>query len=459
MKILVISRNAWNDSANNTLSNIFKDFHNDEFANIFCRDEVPSNNICFKYYKISERILIAKILSKFFLVKSNKKSENKISSQISDRKIYSIFRNYRFTIFLWIREIIWKSSIWKNDELINFINDFRPEIIYSDAYDTIYTYDIALYAMNISKAPLVLFHSDDHASFHKFSLSPLYWINRILVRKKIGEISHLAKKNYFIINGLGLLYNKIFKIKPYILTKCYDFNDENNLSKESTQLPVKLLYAGNLIYGRYKSLKLLADVINEINAKDNKFTLNIYTNTILSKKEKDKLSSCNGVFFHGSTSFDNVQKLIKESDIVIHVESLELKQKLITAYSFSTKIVDYLHNKKCILAIGWSKSLSIKYISENSIGITASNKEEILKSLNLIYNNLDIINTKGIDAFNYGKIHHNSNIILNDFKKDLVDISKSYWSDSNLKHSSQGFSEKDGVLHTAQEKPPTNHQQ
>ena len=56
MKILVITRNAWDDTnaIGNTVSNFFEHFDNCEFANIYFRASSPNNKICKRYYRTTE---------------------------------------------------------------------------------------------------------------------------------------------------------------------------------------------------------------------------------------------------------------------------------------------------------------------------------------------------------------------------------------------------------------------
>ncbi|MBC8643940.1 hypothetical protein H9W95_07420 [Flavobacterium lindanitolerans] len=65
-KVLVISRDSRNDTNNsgNTLSNLFQNWDAENIANIYCRDEIPNNKICSDYFKISESLLLKKLLRK-----------------------------------------------------------------------------------------------------------------------------------------------------------------------------------------------------------------------------------------------------------------------------------------------------------------------------------------------------------------------------------------------------------
>ena len=46
LKVLLVSRNAWDNKAGNTCSNFFQEFKPDQLAQVFCRDELPDNELC-----------------------------------------------------------------------------------------------------------------------------------------------------------------------------------------------------------------------------------------------------------------------------------------------------------------------------------------------------------------------------------------------------------------------------
>ena len=77
MKILVISRNAWDDTnaIGNTLSNFFKGIENVEFASVYFRSSKPANNMCKTYYHTTEIEVIKKWFSSARIGKQFKLSE------------------------------------------------------------------------------------------------------------------------------------------------------------------------------------------------------------------------------------------------------------------------------------------------------------------------------------------------------------------------------------------------
>jgi hypothetical protein len=114
----------------------------------------------------------------------------------------------------------------------------------------------------------------------------------------------------------------------------------------------------------------LADLAENIVVYNNKqskirFQLEIYTQTAVTKEMKNLLHDSKQVFLLGKVSMEELDLIYDKSDILLHVESFDLKQKLITRLSFSTKIIDLVHSGRTILAICWSESSPFKYLNNN----------------------------------------------------------------------------------------------
>lgn len=427
LKVLVISRNAWDNKAGNTLSNFFQEFMPDQLAQIYCRDELPDNELCENYYCISEKALIKSIFTRQnagTVITKSEIAENTKLQQAAEAgtKFYNVFRHYRFTMLLWFRELIWLFGKWKNKELEGFIRDFNPDVIYTDAYDTFYTYRILNYAQKVAKVPYVMFHCDDQLTYRKFSLSPLFWINRYLLRQHVIKSIKKAAINYCIIDEQQKVYNSIVPANYKILNKCADFNREYKGSV--VHKPIRMLYAGNLHLGRWKTLQKLAEAIKIINTEEEKIILDIYTGKSVSEKKLNKIKVHSSITIHDFVPYKQLFEIQKESDILLHVESFDLKERLITYLSFSTKIVDFFELGKCIVTIGWEKSAPLKYLKGKGVATIITNLNDLQMTLNSLINKPEAISYFGEKAWNCGKQYHQKSIILESFENDLVKLIK-----------------------------------
>jgi hypothetical protein len=112
----------------------------------------------------------------------------------------------------------------------------------------------------------------------------------------------------------------------------------------------------------------LADLAENIVVYNNKqskirFQLEIYTQTAVTKEMKNLLHDSKQVFLLGKVSMEELDLIYDKSDILLHVESFDLKQKLITRLSFSTKIIDLVHSGRTLLFKYLKGELSLQQIA------------------------------------------------------------------------------------------------
>lgn len=395
--LLLITRNAWSNdiSTGNTMSNFFSNWKY-PISNLYCRDEKIKNDICEKYYRITERELINTFLSKktvgtkiFHSFSEEEKASLEIEeNMIREQKKYDFFRTHRLQIFLWGRELIWKNGKWKNFKLDEFLDEISPNIIMMPLYDCFYMYDILLYIYERTKAKIVIYTGDDMYTFRQLSLSPLRWLDLFLRRKKIRKVIKLSSMLFCLSEKQSLEYSKIFGKRFLNIPKYAQI--EERREQEKINFPIIMLYTGNIILGRYKVLGKIGEVIEKINKKEEKIQLHIYTGNQLTKGMKKTLNK-KGVFFHGKISSQEVKKRQEEADVLVHVEDFSYRNRMKVRLSFSTKIVDYMGKGKAIFAVGPKDVASIDYLLNKDAAIVATNNIEVECKLKKIVSDPQIL--------------------------------------------------------------------
>lgn len=426
-RILLISRSSWSNSNSigNTFSSIFKGWDENCISNIYCRSNFPENEICKKYFSISDGRLLKSIYKKGFsagmpIERSNDSNVLIRKEQKREKKLYDFFKVNRLIIFLWFQELLWYFGRWKNKKLDDFLIENDPEIIFFPVFQSIYAHRLLWYVKKKTNAKIILFHADDFVTMKQFSLSPLFWINRIICKKVISKSVRMADLNYCITEKQSNEYDKIFKIQSSILYKFDDFKEE--FSESSINSPIKLVYTGNVNLGRWKTLSEIGKTLKRINAKEITATLDVYTLSPLTKEMEKELNDNESIFLRGSLSSNEVEKVQKEADVLIHVESFSLKEKLQVRLSFSTKIVDYFNRGKCIFAVGWKEAASIDYLIKNDAAVVAIDKSEIDIKLKELISNPKMILEYGEKAWNCGVRNHQIHDIQSKLFEDLARI-------------------------------------
>jgi hypothetical protein len=431
-KILIISRNGWrnDNSTGNTLSNFFSKWDKDKIANLYCRAEIPSNNLCGTYFQITEKALINNLLKrkpvgkKFYLKNINDNDslkKNASDDAESEKRLYDYFRSKRFSVLLFMREVLWKLARWDNKEFKSYLDEVKPEIIYMHAHDSFYMHDIFQKAQKYTGAKANLFFSDDTCSYRQFSLSPLFWLRRVCFRRKLKKSVSVCNKTFGTSDKICEVYEKIFNRKISPLYKAINFETKNEIKEYKLNEPLKMLYSGGILAGRWQTLAEIGSALKNINSGGIKIQLFVYTPDRITKGMMKKLDIKDSVFLMGSVGSEEIRNIQKMSDILVHVESLGLKNKLITHLSFSTKIVDYFESGKCIFAVGWEEAASIDYLKRHDAAVVVNDFKKIEESIIMLIKNKNLINEYGQKALKCGFENHQSEKILKNFYETLID--------------------------------------
>ena len=426
MKVLVISAEVWRNDKNggNVLSNIFGDTGY-EFAQIYCNPGNPSNHLCKRYYQMTDSMMINAILRKrkpgrLINYQEFPCDENEIVEEKAEQEnhsFYDFFRNHRLEIFYIIRSIIWKLAKWDTHELHEFIESYKPDIIFAPCYASHEILAIDRLVKQVANVPMISYISDDNYGLKQFRLSPLYWINRFILRRNMRKTFKMYDLVYTMTEEQKQEYEKALNCKMKILRKSGDFKAVPE--KKDVNRPIRMIYAGGIYVGRWKTLAKIADAIRKINKGGIKVVLDIYTGNTLTERQKVLLNDGINCTVHKSITLDKLKNEYAKSDIALHVESFELKYKLLSRISFSTKIIDCLSSGCATMAICWNKHSGYIYLKKHDIAICVDSTKKIPEAIrNLVLNPSQIIEYAE-KARIFGEKNHQQEDIKKEFMNDL----------------------------------------
>jgi len=429
LKILVLSNSEWDDgnSFGSSFSNILGNNSQLELANIYCRSGMPNTTVCNQFFQITDKVLIKNLLNPQNppgLIIEQSSSSTNTPDVLSNKQLswHNFMRKKRWTVFFWLREIVWLLSRWKSKELKKFIADFDPDLILLPIYYSIYLNKVGIFMKQFSKRPMVGYISDDCYTLKQFSLNPLYWIDRFAKRRWVRKAIEECLILYVISDIQKQDYDKIFRKDCKILFKGGMFSGPAPL-KTILGKPLQLIYTGNIGTGRYKTLAKIGEVLDKINNNGIKAVLNIYSQTPMSRRMKSELLRKKSIIFHGGIPQNLIKGIQSNGDILVHVESFRIKDRLEVRHSFSTKIVDYFQNARCVFAVGWKQSASIDYLIKNDAALVATDQNEIGQILNRLIDNPAMISEFAEKAWNCGKSNHKINFIQENLIGDFISLS------------------------------------
>lgn len=421
MRILFVSASPLKNelSIGNTFLNLFDGMEDVEMASICTRKGKPDSKIS-RCFCITEKMIINSILKNTPAgIELDTKEVTKQAQ--ADTKMVSIARKYRFTAFFWLQDLVWKTGKWKSRELQKFVADYNPDVIFTVLSNSVYLNNLILHIKKISSKKLVVYAWDNNYSLKQFILSPFRWLKLLIDRASMRRVAKSADLLYVISNVQKTDYEKAFKKECKLLTKSANFSlDTPNKLKYNN--PLQLIYTGNIGLNRWKSLSHIANVLEKLNVDGVKAQLRIYTGNTVTNEMNAALNKDNSSFIMGSVPAEKVKEIQNDADILVHVEALDIKNKLTVRQSFSTKIVDYLAAARPILAFGPKDVASIDHLIKNECAVVADNEEELLNKLSAIIGNDDELDKLSIKAFECGRKFHNNSDIVNMLKNDFLEM-------------------------------------
>ncbi len=420
MRILVVSNAPLrkDNGLGNSLINIFGNIDDIEIASVYCRYGKTGTNLVKKSFQITEKGLIKNLKNK--KIPSGKEifpNENN-DSYTEEPKSVEFVRKNRWSILYLIRNIIWEIGRWKSDELLKFVDDFNPEIIFQPVFNAPHVNKIALFLKKYTDAPMICYNVDDNYSFRQVSFSPLYWIERLWTRKTVKKLIEHCELLYTISKIQKEECEAVFTSPCKILTKCADFTGEPPIKSEYNK-PLQLVFTGNIGSNRWKTLALIANVLKEFNREEVKAQLNIYTATPITKNMSKKLEVKDSSFIRGAVPAKEIKRIQEEADILVHVEGFDLKNRCLLHQSFSTKIVDYCKEARPILAVAPHDVASIDELRRNDGAMIVTSKEEIKPKLERLISSKDILDEYSKKAYLCGRTNYDSKKLKNMISNDL----------------------------------------
>ena len=387
-KVLIISRGVWDDTkgTSSTLSNLFEDYDSDKLAHLYIETQMPNTKCCHRFFQISEFSLVHKLYK--WWIKTGHAFDTKecesaiIDDKIADREASTMqyVREHRSIWFSFAREILWAFNGWKTSELRQFILDFNPDVIWLDGSPLPLMNRLYNYVLKIAQKPAVIFMQDDIYTYESCGSGFVKRIYKYYLRRVVLRVVRQCRDMFVASPKMKQEYDKIFGFNSTFIAKSNKIEDIN-CRVEHVHEPVRMVYLGQVIYGRIYSLISVAEAMKKINADKVRLQLYIYTNNNISDELKEKLLSEDSVFLMPPVPYQEVSKVIAQNDVVVFVESLKPSLCKVARLSFSTKICDYLASGKCVFAVGPNNIAPIEYLRDENAAIVATNKEEIEKQL------------------------------------------------------------------------------
>ncbi len=431
MRVMLITDEIWNDRVfgNNVLQNWFEDMTGVEFAQICATPGKPLNTMCERYFQITDMMVLKSLMGckageSFIMTKEQMLDDPQTQNYIVASSFYSFMKKISGSTVRLIREFLWSVGRYNKTKLKQFIDEFHPDLVFCPRKLSWKLMRIERMVSKFTDAPFVAFTGDDEASFREVSYSPLFWSNTYLFHRALKKHASLYTHYFMLSADQAKEYRDEYGVETSTLFKCGVFPERFQTKMVGT--PIKMVYAGRLYCNRWKSLLEIGKALRIINREGIRIVLDIYTQDVLTDKQKKALCVENFIFLKGSVTAQELKTIYQNADIALHVESLDKRNRLLTRVSFSTKIIDLMASTCAIIAICWDEHTGYKYLKEQNAAFCIHSYSQILPTLQRICDNPTIIGEYAQKAYYCGIRNHNKkDVQQNILQKFYTVITKS----------------------------------
>jgi len=377
-KCLIISHNVIGLDGNmgKTLHAYFSMWPQDKLCQLYFHSEIPTTTLCRQYFRITDVDMVRGLFSFKRPGKELRMEEidtQAITTRVDTGRVAELYQKGRQRkpwMYL-ARNTLWGLGLWKSKQLDEWIKSCKPEVIFYASGDYTFSFKIAQHISRKYQIPLVTSIVDDYYFHRKNNIGLLAKWNTWRFRKTMEETVKQSSHMLYIHPAMQRKYEENFLVNGAVLHSNAPIYD----NPDPVDDVVRISYLGNLGYNRHLALKEIGQAIRRL-VPDGSVLLDVYSSEPRQEILKH-LTEENGIRFQGQISFDEVQQVIKDSNILVMAEYSDPEIQEQIRYSLSTKVSECLGSGRCLLAYGPAEAGSISYLLENKAGCVATNPQEL----------------------------------------------------------------------------------
>ena len=357
----------------------FHDWESENLAQIFSNPNTPRRGHCATLYQITDARMLRRWLrpdtqtGRVFRAEqlsSARQSSQAIGKSSLLRKAYQLGGRHTALTHL-MRGVLWRKPFWRTEALDAWMDAFAPECVFLAFSDDYFILSIALYAAERYGIPIVSCIGDDYYFNTHFSVDPVYLLYKSTYRALVRRVLKRPGSAIYISDKIRDKYNPAFGLAGETVYLTSGMR-RKAFKPIDTEHPV-ITYFGNVRMGRDRSLCDIADALGSIDAG---YMLEVYSN----EKDEKKLRLLKAhphIRYMGSVPYEQVCRIMEQSDITVIVEGFRKQDVELSRYSLSTKAADALASGAAILTYGSAACGIVSYMEQTGASMVCTDRDEL----------------------------------------------------------------------------------
>lgn len=375
-RVFVVTNGCFSmtDANGRTLAKLFGNYDSSLLAQFYTYG-TPDFSVCKNYYKVTDK----DALKSFIKLREHGSvvKENDINSVGTSGSVKKKMPKTPFKMLL--RELVWKWGRWCGKRFWAWLDEFKPEEVVVFVANNSFCPNLARKAAKRYNIPITVYTTEDYyfKDFNYLTRKPsfFYRIYKAVVTKGYKRMNKYVKQGFFNTPKLTKMFQEEF---GYPCNCCFsrsdiDFVDKTTVSDTASP---RVSYLGNLSLNRHLALSKIAERLAAVVPSAKLAVYGRATEEISEFLEKDP-----NIDYKGFVSYEDVTRIIHESDLVVHAEYDDPFYTKDLAVAFSTKIADSVCSGTPLLVFANQNLAVTEFLNERKCAFVASNECELEEML------------------------------------------------------------------------------
>lgn len=410
-----------------TLSNLFYGWDKNSIAVAAAFIDNPSFEVCENYYQLGSREFETRF--PFNLnpwsntIESGAINRRGLSDSISSMtNKKNIIIRIVYERFLAVTGLIhYKRKFKISSKFLSWIKEFSPDLIYSQlsSLEQIRIVNSLHRKLNL---PMAIHIMDDWPQIIGKEYFPgIIW--QKVINKEFCNLLSTAEALFSISEAMSEEYMRRYGLKFIPFHNPIVIDNWLPYSKIRWEIEgvFKILYTGRIGRANGKAIIYMANIVNEMNLKENKIRLDIFTPDY-NTKDAASITNLRGVHLEKTIPYAKMPALLPSYDLLFLPLDFDKNGIRFAQFSMPTKASEYMISGTPILVFADKKTALAKYAIRDSWAyvVTENNKMILTEAINELFSNYSLRKKLSIKAREVVIQNEDAKIVRENFRKTLL---------------------------------------
>ncbi|MBG6066698.1 glycosyl transferase family 1 [Micromonospora ureilytica] len=421
-RVLVVSAAVFDRTTGTgiTLSNLFAGWPPDRLAQLYTEDASPGAEVRGTFARFAPRN--APVEYHLFRLRQRTRRPDPAGVPAAEA-VDPLPGPVRARLRAQLRAFVDLSPVRVPVDVRGWLREQRPDVVYA-TLGSIRMMRLAVTAAQECDAPLVPHFMDDWPST-LYANGQVLGVPRLAVLAGMREVMRHSSYGMGISEAMAREFEQRYGLPFAAFGNCVspsDFADPDQpASPLSADGTVDLVYVGGLHLDRWRSLRRIGEVVQRLAQRGTPARLTVHAPATNLAQYDGVFAGLPAVRLGRSLSAGEVPGVLRQADVLVHVEAFAEEFRRYTRYSLSTKIPQYLAAGRPVLGFGPAELASMAHLSAADAGrvVGVDDEAALTEAIGALCADAELRDRLGRQGLTYAVRHHRTDRVAARFAEVL----------------------------------------